>query len=491
MNVPSGFTSAGRRFPFASPDDLSGSIQVQVFFWTIYTRKANTIEPVKVSARRSVTIAMLVAASAAQLLTACRLPFQWNADIKKFVDDGRSTLTLSSFTAGNGGTTKTVIPSASETVVTLNIDNPRSIELACEVGCADESLFDALPRVSVPNPTTVAFAFTPSLRAERRDLVFTVRMSSPEIDHAYDPATLVIHCNTPPRSVADSLNAALDAAGCAFAAFKLPSSPTDDDLAQVRITYAPAEDADSLESATFRVEEACVCAQVLSVAGIDILGGSDPLNRYYRPDGLSTGDNYVFSVVVIDSEGLESEAASISSDAATYSVIYDGNGYTGGTAPTAPMPYRHTKTVTVLGGGTLTRDGYTFAGWNTASDGTGTAYAVGDSFPMGTADVTLYAQWTVNEAVVVTFILNPDYESIVFSPSTVTVARGAELTLSTALAGASEWHWYVDDALQAGQTSSTFVWDSTGAQPGQYIVNVDAVYGGFTCTGSIRVTVTY
>ncbi len=445
----------------------------------------------KIKVRRSVTIAIRAAAFAALALASCRGPFQWSADIKKFVDDGRSTLKLSSFTAGNGGTTKAVIPSASETVVTLTIDNPRSIEIACEVGCADESLFEALPLVSVPTPTTVSFAFTPSLRAERRDLVFTVQLSSPEIDHAYDPATLVIHCNTPPRSVADSLNAALDASGCAFAAFKLPASPTDDDLAQVRITYAHAEDAARTESATFAVDEACLCGRVMSVAGIDLLGSADTLNRYFRPAGLESGENYVFSVVLIDSEGLESEAASISSDAAAYAVIYDGNDNSGGIPPTDPMTYRHTKSVTVLGRGTLERTGFTFAGWNTAADGSGTAYAVGDSFPMGTADVSLYAQWTVNEAVVVTFTMNPDYESIVFSPSTVTITRGAALTLSTSLAGASQWHWYVDDALQAGQTSSTFIWDSTGAQPGQYIVNVDAVYGGFTCTGSIRVTVSY
>ena len=40
----------------------------------------------------------------------------------------------------------------------------------------------------------------------------------------------------------------------------------------------------------------------------------------------------------------------------------------------------------------LTRTGYTFNGWNTASDGSGTAYATGSTIkPSG--NVTLYAQW--------------------------------------------------------------------------------------------------
>ena len=43
-----------------------------------------------------------------------------------------------------------------------------------------------------------------------------------------------------------------------------------------------------------------------------------------------------------------------------------------------------------------TRDGYQFISWNTASDGSGTAYDPGDSFTLGSSmDVeTLYAQWT-------------------------------------------------------------------------------------------------
>ena len=52
------------------------------------------------------------------------------------------------------------------------------------------------------------------------------------------------------------------------------------------------------------------------------------------------------------------------------------------------------------GGGTLTlsttkptREGYNFAGWNTAADGSGTTYAAGAELAVDN-DVTLYAQWT-------------------------------------------------------------------------------------------------
>ena len=40
----------------------------------------------------------------------------------------------------------------------------------------------------------------------------------------------------------------------------------------------------------------------------------------------------------------------------------------------------------------FTRDGYVFTGWNTAADGSGTAYAAGETITP-TGDITLYARW--------------------------------------------------------------------------------------------------
>ena len=80
----------------------------------------------------------------------------------------------------------------------------------------------------------------------------------------------------------------------------------------------------------------------------------------------------------------------------TYTVTYDGNTNTGGTAPVDPnSPYAANSTVTVLGQGTLTKTGYSFNGWNTLANGTGTAYAAGNTFTI-TANTTLFAQWTIN-----------------------------------------------------------------------------------------------
>ncbi len=82
----------------------------------------------------------------------------------------------------------------------------------------------------------------------------------------------------------------------------------------------------------------------------------------------------------------------------TYTVTYNGNGNTGGSVPTDSASYASGSIVTVLGNtGSLAKTGYTFVGWNTAADGTGTTYAVGNTFTI-TGNTTLYAQWTKNSS---------------------------------------------------------------------------------------------
>lgn len=81
-----------------------------------------------------------------------------------------------------------------------------------------------------------------------------------------------------------------------------------------------------------------------------------------------------------------------------YTVTYLGNSNTGGTAPTdASSPYFSGATVTVKANtGTLVRTGYTFSGWNTKADGSGTDYAATGSVTYTKIAVndTFYAKWT-------------------------------------------------------------------------------------------------
>lgn len=81
----------------------------------------------------------------------------------------------------------------------------------------------------------------------------------------------------------------------------------------------------------------------------------------------------------------------------TYIVTYNGNGATAGQVPVDSTQYEENESVTVQGNsGNLVKPGYTFIGWNTQADGKGTAYVSNATLRVGQANITLYAQWTVN-----------------------------------------------------------------------------------------------
>ncbi len=79
----------------------------------------------------------------------------------------------------------------------------------------------------------------------------------------------------------------------------------------------------------------------------------------------------------------------------SFKLIYNGNFNTSGNVPTdGSSPYKTGSTVTILGNsGSLAKAGYSFIGWNTVADGSGTSYVQGNTFTI-TANTTLYAKWS-------------------------------------------------------------------------------------------------
>lgn len=114
---------------------------------------------------------------------------------------------------------------------------------------------------------------------------------------------------------------------------------------------------------------------------------------WYKEAGCT--DDWVFATDTVTSDVTLYAKWTINS----YIVTYDGNGNTGGTAPTDASSYEYGATVTVLtNSGNLEKTGYTFDGWDTKADGSGTDRAVGSTFNMGAANVTLYAKWVADYA---------------------------------------------------------------------------------------------
>ena len=87
---------------------------------------------------------------------------------------------------------------------------------------------------------------------------------------------------------------------------------------------------------------------------------------------------------------------------ATYEVTYEANGADGGTPPSDQIKL-HGVDLTLAGNtGSLTRTGFTYAGWNTKADGSGTHYAEGATYSTN-AGVTLHANWTTLPTYTVTY----------------------------------------------------------------------------------------
>ena len=81
-----------------------------------------------------------------------------------------------------------------------------------------------------------------------------------------------------------------------------------------------------------------------------------------------------------------------------YTVKFDGNGNTSGSMADQSFIYDVAQNLTA---NAFSRTGYTFAGWNTKKDGTGTLYSDGESVinlnSTSDGQITVYAQWTANK----------------------------------------------------------------------------------------------
>jgi uncharacterized repeat protein (TIGR02543 family) len=115
------------------------------------------------------------------------------------------------------------------------------------------------------------------------------------------------------------------------------------------------------------------------------------------PTGTFTIQGYVFNADTGNLDNTKTETFLHTVNVGpgdSYTVTYNGNGNTAGIPPTDGTNYVIGDTVTVLGNtGSMTKTGFTFNGWNTVADGSGTSVLGGETFLMGNVDVTLYAQW--------------------------------------------------------------------------------------------------
>ena len=179
-------------------------------------------------------------------------------------------------------------------------------------------------------------------------------------------------------------------------------------------------------------------------------------------------------------------------------VTFNPNGGEGTMAPMEVQP----GTKINLTQNTFIYDGYTFTGWNTKADGTGTAYA-DEATVSFDADTTLYAQWTQNP--VITFDANGGEGTMV--KQTVTPNKATALianTFTRADYDFAGWNTEADgtgkdyadgDAITTSENVTLYAqwtlhkyhvrwvnWDGTELYSARMEYGATPVYGGVTPT---------
>lgn len=185
------------------------------------------------------------------------------------------------------------------------------------------------------------------------------------------------------------------------ATYELPSgdSPTLENVtlsgSMSKTSYTTAESWDSTGLTVTGTYSDASSSDVTASATFSYYSDEAMTGAVATPSALGVGNDQTIYVkaTVSGISNTVAKSQNVSVSAVVYSVTYNDNGATSGSAPTDATAYNNGATVTVLGNtGSLTKTGYIFGGWNTEADGTGTSYVAGNTFSIS-ASTTLYARW--------------------------------------------------------------------------------------------------
>ena len=134
----------------------------------------------------------------------------------------------------------------------------------------------------------------------------------------------------------------------------------------------------------------------------------------------------------------------------TYTVTYDANGGTGSVPSSQSGQYLTSVTAAAS---TLSRTGWSFVGWNTAANASGTQYAPGGAVVLGASNITMYAEWERNvNALIFDSLGGQSAPSVRFGATGTTVS----LPLETPTRVGYTFDGWEDSARTAHSPGATF-----------------------------------
>jgi len=214
--------------------------------------------------------------------------------------------------------------------------------------------------------------------------------------------------------------------------------------------------------------------------------------------GLSTSTAYTVHARSAENDNYSAGASSASAAAITfYRAAFNINGG-GGTTP-ASQTVNAGSSITLPTSGGFSRTNYTFAGWNTESDGSGTDYNSGSAYTL-TGDTTLYAKWVENTATI-SITVEDIEEGVTTDAGTIVISRtGANKTRTITVDSPSDYSsiaWEISGVgIYAGQkvesSGSTFTLDAANVKynsVGIHTLKLTVIKGGVQYMVNIEFTV--
>jgi uncharacterized repeat protein (TIGR02543 family) len=241
------------------------------------------------------------------------------------------------------------------------------------------------------------------------------------------------------------------------------------DLAVTR--YTVSYDANGASFGYAPASQEALYGSTIALKGGSASGGTELSRAGFKFNGWNTkADGTGTSYAAGDSLTVAGDITLYAQWTAAYTVSYDKNGRDLFPLP-SPQKAVPGSTITLAGVGlelTNYYNSYVFSGWwNTEADGTGTAYAAGDSLTV-TADITLYAQYT--NLYEVEYDRNGNANANDITPASQVVKSGSTITLSAGSEnarrfgkGLSSWNTKADGTgvAYAGGASITVTADIT------------------------------
>jgi len=147
----------------------------------------------------------------------------------------------------------------------------------------------------------------------------------------------------------------------------------------------------------------------------------------------------------------------------SYTIFYEVN--EGTLSGSQPLSYNIECNVVLPTSSEITRSGFSFAGWYSDANFSGTA-VTGWSAGEKSGDITLYAKWVVNS------VVTPSYPEVVepeFEITTANYIMGTGLSYAVTYSGGEDttYQWFLDGELMTGATSPNGTY-SVSLEPGYY-----------------------